>query len=192
MADYVTALANVLHQIPNMENKDRARKIEQSLSVHASPQLMVKMFHEMYEMPRPSRFTQLPPSRHSLRLDLIVEEVNELIKAAAHEVIEVQAGDIREYNSIEFGVEHIEGQKVDYVEVADGLADIVYVCFGYAIEMGIDLMTVLREVHASNMTKLDESGRPIFREDGKVLKGPNYQKPNISVVIQVAKEIPNG
>lgn len=59
------------------------------------------------------------------------------------------------------------------------LADLVYVCYQYAENMNWDLDEALDRVHQSNMTKLDEDGKPIYREDGKVLKGPNYQPPNL-------------
>jgi NTP pyrophosphatase (non-canonical NTP hydrolase) len=57
------------------------------------------------------------------------------------------------------------------------LADLVYVTYGYAATFGWNLDEAVRRVHASNMSKLDEEGEPIFREDGKVLKGPNYREP---------------
>ena len=60
------------------------------------------------------------------------------------------------------------------------LADLVYVCYQYAENMGWFLDEALNRVHESNMSKLDEDGKPIYREDGKVLKGPNYKPPNLS------------
>lgn len=57
------------------------------------------------------------------------------------------------------------------------LADLVYVTYGYAATFGWNLDEAVRRVHASNMSKLDAQGEPIFREDGKVLKGPNYKEP---------------
>ena len=59
------------------------------------------------------------------------------------------------------------------------LADLVYVCYQYAANMGWFLDEALDRVHKSNMSKLDEDGKPIYREDGKVLKGPNYKPPNL-------------
>ncbi len=59
------------------------------------------------------------------------------------------------------------------------LADLVYVCYQYAENMDWFLDEALNRVHESNMSKLDEDGKPIYREDGKVLKGPNYQPPNL-------------
>jgi predicted HAD superfamily Cof-like phosphohydrolase len=60
------------------------------------------------------------------------------------------------------------------------LADLVYVCYQYAQNMGWFLDEALNRVHLSNMSKLDEDGKPIYREDGKVLKGPNYKPPDLS------------
>ena len=63
------------------------------------------------------------------------------------------------------------------------LADLVYVCAQYAENMNWDIEQALRRVHESNMSKLGEDGKPIYREDGKVLKGPNYQPPNLSDLV---------
>ena len=63
------------------------------------------------------------------------------------------------------------------------LADLVYVCYQYAENMGWFLDEALHRVHESNMSKLDEDGKPIYREDGKVLKGPNYKPPDLSKLV---------
>ena len=63
------------------------------------------------------------------------------------------------------------------------LADIVYVCYQYAANMGWNLDEAMYRVHESNMSKLDDNGNPIYREDGKVLKGPNYQPPNLEDLV---------
>ena len=63
------------------------------------------------------------------------------------------------------------------------LADLIYVTYGKAATFGWDLDEAVRRVHASNMSKLDDDGEPIYREDGKVLKGPNYQEPNLKDLI---------
>ena len=60
------------------------------------------------------------------------------------------------------------------------LADLVYVCYQYAEHQGWFLDEALDRVHKSNMSKLDEDGKPIYRDDGKVLKGPNYKPPDLS------------
>ena len=63
------------------------------------------------------------------------------------------------------------------------LADLVYVCYQYAENMGWDLDEAMYRVHESNMSKLDDEGNPIYREDGKVLKGPNYKPPNLQDLV---------
>ena len=94
-----------------------------------------------------------------LRLELIREEVEEL-----------NVG--------------IEG--MDIVEIADALTDILYVVYGAGHAFGIDLDECYHEVHRSNMSKLGEDGKPIYREDGKVLKGPNYFHPNLKDILDGA------
>ena len=66
------------------------------------------------------------------------------------------------------------------LEVADALTDLLYVTYGAGHAFGIDLDKCFEEVQKSNMSKLDENGKPIYSENGKVLKGPNYFKPNLS------------
>lgn len=75
----------------------------------------------------------------------------------------------------------------DLLEIADALTDILYVTYGAGHAWGIDLDTCYTEVHRSNMSKLGEDGKPIHREDGKVLKGPGYSKPNLIPVILNSK-----
>ena len=71
-------------------------------------------------------------------------------------------------------------EKKDLLEVADALTDILYVTYGAGHAFGIDLDKCFEEVQNSNMSKLDESGKPIYNESGKVMKGPNYFKPDLS------------
>jgi predicted HAD superfamily Cof-like phosphohydrolase len=68
-------------------------------------------------------------------------------------------------------------------EALKELADLVYVCYQYAENMNWFLDEALHRVHESNMSKLGEDGKPIYREDGKVLKGPNYKPPNLSDLV---------
>ena len=67
----------------------------------------------------------------------------------------------------------------DIVEVADALTDILVVTYGAGVAFGIDLDKCFEEVHKSNMSKLSKEGKPIYNEIGKVMKGPNYFKPNL-------------
>ena len=73
--------------------------------------------------------------------------------------------------------------KQDLLEIADALTDILYVTYGAGHAWGIDLDTCYHEVHRSNMSKLGEDGKPLHREDGKVMKGPNYSPPNLVPII---------
>ena len=68
----------------------------------------------------------------------------------------------------------------DILEVADALTDILYVAYGAGHAFGINLDKCFNEVQESNMSKLDSNGKPIYNESGKVMKGPNYFKPNLS------------
>ena len=71
----------------------------------------------------------------------------------------------------------------DLLEVADALTDILYVTYGAGHAFGIDLDKCFEEVQQSNMSKLDKKGKPIYNESGKVMKGPNYFKPNLNKFI---------
>ena len=71
----------------------------------------------------------------------------------------------------------------DILEVADALTDILYVTYGAGHAFGVDLDKCFDEVQRSNMSKLGEDGQPIYREDGKVMKGPHYFKPDIATIL---------
>mgnify|MGYP000504180352 FL=1 len=82
--------------------------------------------------------------------------------------------------------EYLEAAKNgDLVEVADALGDMMYILCGTILSHGMQhkIEEVFEEIQRSNMSKLGEDGKPIYREDGKVLKGPNYFKPNIAKII---------
>ena len=72
---------------------------------------------------------------------------------------------------------------IGYSEILKELADLVYVTYGYAATYGWDLDEAVRRVHLSNMSKLGVDGKPLKRPDGKVLKGPNYKKPDLSDLV---------
>ena len=72
----------------------------------------------------------------------------------------------------------------DILEVADALTDILYVTYGAGHAFGIDLDKCFEEVQQSNMSKLDEKGKPIYNESGKVMKGPSYFKPNLAKFVE--------
>ena len=90
---------------------------------------------------------------NKLRIDLIKEELDEFTEAMKNK---------------------------DLLGVADALTDILYVTYGAGHAFGIDLDNCFEEVQNSNMSKLDQNGKPIYNESGKVMKGPNYFKPDLS------------
>ena len=90
---------------------------------------------------------------NKLRIDLIKEELKELTEAMNNK---------------------------DLLEVADALTDILYVTYGAGHAFGIDLDQCFDEVQNSNMSKLDKNGKPIYNDSGKIMKGPNYFKPDLS------------
>ena len=93
---------------------------------------------------------------NKLRIDLIKEELGELTEAMNNK---------------------------DLLEVADALTDILYVTYGAGHAFGIDLDKCFDEVQNSNMSKISENGEPIYNESGKVMKGPNYFKPDLSKLV---------
>jgi len=116
----------------------------------------VKEFHEAFGLDIKSNPELAPKDKQQLRLDLIEEEYRELRDGLFNR---------------------------DIVEVADALTDLLYVVYGMGLVYGIDLDQCFEEVHNSNMSKLDENGKPIYREDGKVLKGPNYREPDLKTLL---------
>ena len=90
------------------------------------------------------------------------------------------------YNLIKEELEELKEaiDKKDIIEVADALTDILYVTYGAGHAFGIDLDKCFEEVQQSNMSKLDNEGKPIYNDTGKVMKGPKYFKPNLSKLIK--------
>ena len=89
------------------------------------------------------------------------------------------------YNLIKEELEELKiaMENKDLLEVADALTDILYVTYGAGHAFGIDLDKCFEEVQNSNMSKLDENGKPIYNKDGKVMKGPKYFKPDLNKLI---------
>ena len=90
------------------------------------------------------------------------------------------------YNLINEELEELKQaiEKKDLLEVADALTDILYVAYGAGHAFGIDLDNCFEEVQNSNMSKLGEDGKPIYNDKGKVMKGPNYYKPDLSKFVK--------
>lgn len=121
----------------------------------------VEIFHKAFGLGIQQKpIAKLEDAKLKLRFDLMAEENEEYLEAAKNN---------------------------DLVEVADALGDMLYILCGTIIEHGMQykIEEVFNEIQRSNMSKLDENGQPIYREDGKVLKGPNYFKPNISKILNI-------
>ena len=119
----------------------------------------VKKFHEVYKIPFQDFPTKdIPKSFLNLRYRLMSEENQEYLEAA-------KSGDL--------------------IEIADALGDMLYILCGTIITHGMQhkIEEVFDEIQRSNMSKLDNDGNPIYREDGKVMKGPNYFKPDIKSIL---------
>ena len=120
---------------------------------------VVKEFHTAFEIGySESPKSDLGESKNVLRFNLMKEENEEYLEAA---------------------------QNNDLIEIADALGDMLYILCGTIIEHGLQhkIEAVFDEIQRSNMSKLDADGKPIYREDGKVMKGPNYFKPDFSKII---------
>ena len=113
----------------------------------------VAEFHSAFSLPmRQLPSAEIDRALARLRVALLEEEVSEFVAAS---------------------------QQGDLIGIADALADIVYVVYGTALTYGIDLDSVLQEVHRSNMSKLDADGKPLIRADGKVIKSERYFPPDV-------------
>ncbi len=120
----------------------------------------VKAFHTAFKIGhRDAPKADLGNAKNTLRFNLMKEENEEYLEAASNN---------------------------DLVEVADALGDMLYILCGTIIEHGMQhkIEDVFNEIQQSNMSKLGNDGEPIYREDGKVLKGPNYFKPNIKAILE--------
>ncbi|MEN8804285.1 MAG: nucleoside triphosphate pyrophosphohydrolase family protein [Wenyingzhuangia sp.] len=120
----------------------------------------VQEFHTVYKLGyKNSPTAQIGTDKIQLRFDLMDEENKEYLAAA---------------------------KEGDLIEVADALGDMLYILCGTIIEHGMQhkIEDVFNEIQRSNMSKLGEDGKPLYREDGKVLKGPNYFKPNIEKILK--------
>lgn len=118
---------------------------------------MVAEFHQTFGHPVNTRVDFPDEDTEALRIRLLREEVREYVKA-------VKAGDM--------------------VEIADGLADIAVIVEGTALAYGIPLTAVFGEVMRANFSKLGDDGRPVYRKDGKIAKGPNYSPPDVPSVLR--------
>jgi predicted HAD superfamily Cof-like phosphohydrolase len=124
----------------------------------------VKEFHTAFAIGHKEQPDgNLGEAKHLLRFNLMKEENEEYLEAAAAK---------------------------DIVEIADALGDMLYILFGTIIEHGLQdhIEAVFDEIQRSNMSKLGEDGQPIYREDGKVMKGPHYFKPDFSKILKIVAD----
>lgn len=119
----------------------------------------VEEFHNIFKIGNASEVRLIDDKDYTLRYNLIKEENEEYLEAC---------------------------QKGDIVEIADALGDQLYILFGTILKHGLQhkIEEVYDEIHRSNMSKLDENGQPIYREDGKVMKSNLYFKPDIKKVLE--------
>lgn len=120
----------------------------------------VELFHTTYGLGvNQTPTADLGKAKNELRFNLMKEENEEYLEAV---------------------------QNNDLIEVADALGDMLYILCGTILEHGLQhkIEEVFDEIQKSNMSKLGEDGKPIYREDGKVMKGPNYFKPDFSKIIK--------
>ncbi len=120
----------------------------------------VKLFHTTYGLGVSEEMkADLGTQKNNLRFELMKEENEEYLEAVRNN---------------------------DLVEIADALGDMLYILCGTILEHGLQnkIEAVFDEIQRSNMSKLGEDGKPIYREDGKVMKGPNYFKPNFESILK--------
>jgi len=118
----------------------------------------VAEFHTVFKIGNADQIKLIDENDYQLRFNLIKEENEEYLEACKNN---------------------------DIIEIADALGDQLYILFGTILKHGLEhkIEEVYDEIHRSNMSKLDENGRPIYREDGKVLKSKLYFKPNIKKIL---------
>lgn len=119
---------------------------------------MVGEFHQVFDQKDATKPTLVPKNLGKLRYSLLLEENKEYLEAV---------------------------EKGDLVEIADALGDQLYIIYGTILKHGLQdkIEDVFKEIHRSNMSKLGADGKPIYREDGKILKGPGYTRPDIASII---------
>jgi predicted HAD superfamily Cof-like phosphohydrolase len=135
-------------------NKIQTRRYKK----HQDTLALVRDFHKAFEQDAPNTIDITNPALNELRVNLIQEELNELKEAL---------------------------DTNDVVEVLDALTDLQYVLDGAYISFGLGAYkeVAFEEVHSSNMSKLGNDGKPVKREDGKAMKGPNYREPDLKKVL---------
>lgn len=158
-----------------------ARTLDNTLDVRSDIRKQVEEFHRAMGQPVLATPTVPDRDRLKLRLNLIAEEFEELLQACGAAAF-AYADDDDEYfaDAVRRGIrDGVFREDVNLVAVADALADLDYVIEGMRLELGINGKPVADEVHRSNMSKLGPDGKPVVREDGKVIKPETYSPPDI-------------
>lgn len=156
---------------------------------------MVQQFHETFGAPVGGPYpAMIPRDRLFLAGKMLLEEVLEFIMAAGL-MSETVAKALHDQVLAQMSptiVPEEQGAVPDMVEMADALGDIKYIALGREIELGLQGCSdaLFAEIHASNMSKAGPDGKAIFSPLGKVMKGPNYRKPDIAGILQKALDVP--
>lgn len=145
----------------------------------------VEEFHKAFGHPVHKKPTEANIKTVKLRLSLILEEFIELSKASLNEDSDNVNQLIKTLTLAQEQIHSLEeaDKELDLVEIADALTDINYVTYGAGHCFGLNLDSCMEEVQKSNMSKLDENGKPIYNDMGKVMKGPNYKRPDLKKVL---------
>ncbi len=145
----------------------------------------VEEFHKAFGHPVHTKPTEAEIKTVKLRLSLILEEFIELSKASLAENNDNVRQLIDTLNLAQKQIQSLEeaDKALDLIEIADALTDINYVTYGAGHCFGLNLDSCMEEVQKSNMSKLGENGKPIYNDMGKIMKGPNYKKPNLKKVL---------
>lgn len=143
----------------------------------------IQEFHDKFsDVPDPTEIDMRTGEVRKLRAELIFEEFKEVLHELGFELYVDTSWNEKEKrvdNKVAFKP-RLTGNVMDPRALAKELADLLYVVYGTGAAVGIDMDKVYDEVHCSNMSKLGADGEVIRREDGKVLKGPNYAPPDLS------------
>jgi predicted HAD superfamily Cof-like phosphohydrolase len=145
----------------------------------------VEEFHKAFGHPIQKKPVEADMKTVKLRLALILEEFIELSEASLSESSDNVKQLLKTLNLAQEQIKALEeiDKDVDLVEVADALTDINYVTYGAGHCYGINLDSCMEEVQKSNMSKLGADGQPLYNDMGKIMKGPNYQKPNLKKLL---------
>jgi len=150
---------------------------------------LIKEFHRVFgRNPDPVVPTVTDIESRKLRAKLMFEEFEELLDELGlqinFELIPAEDGIEDDIMRFEIVFDEIPNHKVDLAKVAKETSDLLYVTYGTGASMGLPIDDVYQAVHNSNMSKMGPDGKAIRREDGKILKGPNYKEPDVKSIIE--------